>query len=296
MNRFLKPVRNVRWMNAHISQPTNPPTRMPLKSTIARNRDTAAMLPRSRYLNGRGPSVAGSLALDRGGGVDAGLHGDLGDAGEAVECHHVPDDVDLGVPGQGAVGQHRIRPARSTSAPVASASERGQRAGGHAGGPDLGAAGDPLVAVRAGDDDLVARHVGDPGLDPDVDAEPGELVGRLAGEPVAEGRQDLVAALEQDARWRCSGRTAGSCGRASGGRARRSGPATSTPVGPPPTTAKVSQARRSSSSSASSAISNAPKIRVRSASASSTVFMVGACGANSGWPKYELPTPMPKIR
>ena len=35
----------------------------------------------------------------------------------------------------------------------------------------------------------------------------------------------------------------------------------------------------------SSAISNAPKIRVRNASASSTVFMVGACGANSGWPK-----------
>ena len=48
IQRFLKPVRNVRCTNAHISQPMNPPTLMPLKLTIALKREIVAMLPRSR--------------------------------------------------------------------------------------------------------------------------------------------------------------------------------------------------------------------------------------------------------
>ena len=48
VKRFLKPVMNARWTNSHISQPRKPETRMPWKLTIARRRETAAMLPRSR--------------------------------------------------------------------------------------------------------------------------------------------------------------------------------------------------------------------------------------------------------
>jgi hypothetical protein len=58
-------------------------------------------------------------------------------------------------------------------------------------------------------------------------------------------------------------------------------PASSTPVGPAPTTTNVNQAARCSTSDSSSAISNAPKIRPRSSSASSIVFMPGSCTANS---------------
>ena len=63
IQRFLKPVRNVRWTNAHISQPMKPPTLMPLKLTIARKREIVAMLPRSRYTNGFdvGVAVAGAV-------------------------------------------------------------------------------------------------------------------------------------------------------------------------------------------------------------------------------------------
>ena len=48
VNLFLKPVMNARWTNSHISHPRNPATRIPLKLTTARKRETIAMLPRSR--------------------------------------------------------------------------------------------------------------------------------------------------------------------------------------------------------------------------------------------------------
>jgi len=53
-------------------------------------------------------------------------------------------------------------------------------------------------------------------------------------------------------------------------------PANSTPVGPAPTTTKVSQRRCRAGSDSRSAISKAPKIRPRSSSASSIVFIPGA--------------------
>ena len=62
-------------------------------------------------------------------------------------------------------------------------------------------------------------------------------------------------------------------------------PASSTPVGPAPTRAKVSQRARSAGSPADSAISNAPKIRRRIFMASSMVFIPGAIGAYSSCPK-----------
>jgi hypothetical protein len=62
-------------------------------------------------------------------------------------------------------------------------------------------------------------------------------------------------------------------------------PAISTPVGPAPTTTKVSSSSMSCSSSESSASSKAPKILPRSSSASSMLFMPGANLANSPCPK-----------
>ena len=61
-------------------------------------------------------------------------------------------------------------------------------------------------------------------------------------------------------------------------------PASSTPVGPAPTTAKVSQRRRSAGSVAHSATSNAPNTRRRIFSASSIDFIPGANAAYSSCP------------
>ena len=73
-------------------------------------------------------------------------------------------------------------------------------------------------------------------------------------------------------------------------------PATSHPVGPPPTTAKVSHRRRSASDGAVSASSNAAKIRRRRLRASSIVFIGRECSASSSCPKYEVVDPAATIR
>ena len=62
-------------------------------------------------------------------------------------------------------------------------------------------------------------------------------------------------------------------------------PAISTPVGPPPMTAKVIQASRPAVLCARSARSNAPMTRARMSKASARVFRPGACAAHSSWPK-----------
>jgi hypothetical protein len=72
-------------------------------------------------------------------------------------------------------------------------------------------------------------------------------------------------------------------------------PASSTPVGPAPTSANVSQRCRSSGSAELSAISNAPKTRLRMARASAIVFMPGANRAYSSCPKYDCCTPAARI-
>ena len=62
-------------------------------------------------------------------------------------------------------------------------------------------------------------------------------------------------------------------------------PAISTPVGPAPTTTKVIRRSISLGVLASSAHSKAPKIRPRSSSASSMLFIPGAYCANWSLPK-----------
>ena len=62
-------------------------------------------------------------------------------------------------------------------------------------------------------------------------------------------------------------------------------PASSTPVGPPPTMTKVSSLRRSSGSSVTSACSKAARMRARISVASPIVFRPGAASSHSSWPK-----------
>ena len=71
-----------------------------------------------------------------------------------------------------------------------------------------------------------------------------------------------------------------------------SAPASSTPVGPPPTMTKVSSRRCLSGSVSRSAASNASSTRRRISSASSSVFKPGARSAHSGWPKYACAAPV----
>ena len=76
----------------------------------------------------------------------------------------------------------------------------------------------------------------------------------------------------------------------------RTWPASSTPVGPAPTTTTVSHRSFSVGSATISAISKAPKMRRRSSRASSRVFMPGAKKANSSCPKYDWVTPAATMR
>ena len=62
-------------------------------------------------------------------------------------------------------------------------------------------------------------------------------------------------------------------------------PASSTPVGPPPTMTKVNSAARAAASLSVSARSNERSRRERMKVASSTSFMPGASPRHSGWPK-----------
>ena len=62
-------------------------------------------------------------------------------------------------------------------------------------------------------------------------------------------------------------------------------PASSTPVGPPPTTTKVSSARCAPGSGEFSAASNAERMRRRISVACSSVFSPGARSSHSGCPK-----------
>ena len=62
-------------------------------------------------------------------------------------------------------------------------------------------------------------------------------------------------------------------------------PASSTPVGPPPTSTNVIHSRRRSGSASRSAASNAMRIRRRISVASSMVLRPGATCAHSSWPK-----------
>src|SRR5262249_50238376 len=213
--------------------------------------------------------------------VNAGLQRDLRHAGEVVEVHHVTDDIHLGVTAQRAVG-FDLDPARAVEFRARRLRlDLGERRGRDARSPDRRLR--PVSLVRAGRTlhiDTVRIHTGHDRAGLHFDPAPFERLPRPFRQPVTE---DARISLPPSNRTTLT--SAGSKRRKLSFKARLASsaicPEISTPVGPPPTTTKVSHARRESISSSSSAISKAPKIRSRCTSASARVFMPGAHSVNS---------------
>ncbi len=180
-----------------------------------------------------------------------------------------------GWPGSVRSGSTLIRPARSTSAPHASAS--------------LPASGDACtpaaqITVRAAMRSVVPsfRVTSTPSASTPVTRAPIRSSTPRSPSSRAAARDRLcpnVASGSSPPSTMITRIVVGSKVRKSPRSARnassRTCPATSTPVGPAPTTTMVSHSRCSCASIAISAISNAPKMRRRSSSASSIVFMPG---------------------
>ena len=78
--------------------------------------------------------------LDRVGGMQAALHGHLADAGQVVDGGHVADGEDLGVPGQGEIGQDGDPAGAVGLRSGGLGQQAGQRRGLDPGRPDDGAA------------------------------------------------------------------------------------------------------------------------------------------------------------
>ena len=148
VRRSPKPVRKARWTKNHTSHPGKPLRRTLRTLAMARNRPMVATLPRSRYLNGTGSSPCVPTP-DRVGGVEASLHGDLGDAREVVDASpcrrwRTPRDARAAM----RSGSTAMRPARSSSAPLASASLAASGRRLDAGRPDRRAGLDPRRRCR----------------------------------------------------------------------------------------------------------------------------------------------------
>ena len=274
-----------------------PDSRRPLKLTTARNRETAAMLPRSRYLNGTG-LLAVQPALDRVGGVDPRLHGDLGHAGQLVQRHHVPDGEHLGVTGQRAVrAAPRSVPPGRMSAPEALASSA---ASGEACTPAAHTlVRDAIRSIVPSGPFTSAPKASSPVttlLAADLHAEAFQLPAALFDNRSPKLARISLPPSNSSTRRLAPGRCAGSCASARCGPAPRSGRRSRR------RSAHRRPRRRSArrcghrGSVSVSAISNAPKIRPRSSSASSIVFIPGAQREYSSWPKYDCPAPAATIR
>ena len=161
------------------------------RSATAWNREIVAIEPLSWYVERPGcGALPASRRLICVGGVAAALDGDLGDAGQLVQRHHVADDVHLGVAGQGEVGLHGD-PAGAVDLGAGLLAEHpAQRAGLHAGGPDLGGRVDPAdLPVGVLDLDAVGVDVGDHRAELDLDADLVELAAGASAELLAERGQ-----------------------------------------------------------------------------------------------------------
>jgi hypothetical protein len=110
--------------------------------------------------------------------------------------------------------------------------------------------------------------------------------GRIRGGPSQEDA--VLRRVDPSGRGGCPGGSAGT--------AQRAGRPSPPLVAPAPISANVSHAARRSGSDSLSAISNAPKMRLRTFSASSIDFIPAACAANSSWPKYDCPEPAATMR
>ena len=221
-------------------------------------------------------------ALDRVRGMDARLHGDLGDAGEVVERHHVADREHLGMVRQRAVRQYADPAGPVAGRPAGLGEQARQRRRRTPAAQIFVRARDPVLGpVVRGDVDTEGVDAGDDRHR----SGSSRRAARARSPPCGRAGRRTPPGSPGHRRPARPWPRPGRCRRKLPFSPRRESsaiwPAISTPVAPPPTTTKVSHARRASGSSSFSAISKAPKIRPRSSSASSIVFMPGANRANS---------------
>src|SRR3954467_11734493 len=187
---------------------------MPRKLTIARRREMVAMLPRSRYLNGFASWPLSRPLMVRAAWMPVCM-ATSATPGRPFSAIMSPTANTSGCPGNEQSGCTAMRPARSHSAPDASASIRAsgaaatpaaaagqhprQRRGRHARRPDRRPGDDPR-GRPVGGAHLDARrvHVLDDRLGADLDPGALQLAGALLRQAVAEGGQNLLAAVAQD--------------------------------------------------------------------------------------------------
>ena len=129
----------------------------------------------------------------------AALHGDLGQAGKAVERHEVTDDEQLGMTRQRAVGRH-LDAAGAVDGGAGTISQQSSKGRGlHASRPDLGASLDAVaLEVEAGGVDA-----DDPRAETELDAQPLEVApGAPAQALRVAGKHGVQGVEEHDARVR----------------------------------------------------------------------------------------------
>ena len=200
-----------------------------------------------------------------------------GDAGQPGERHRVADDEDLGVARQRAVGSNG-HPARTVALRSGCLGQDAREGRGlHAGRPDdrvrrrcAPGRSETRRPCRRRRCSSRASRCG-----------PRRRCARARSWPSGTADRRTRRRICLSASKRSTAALVGSIARKSCSSVRRASsaicPATSQPVGPPPTTAKVSHLRRSASEGAVSASSNAAKIRRRRLRASSIVFIGREC-------------------
>ena len=200
-----------------------------------------------------------------------------------------------GCPGIVQSGSTFTRPARSISAPALR--RRGVRAATpDARSPDLRRRiNPPQLRLRRVRLDALLVNAGDPRADVDLDSHVSQVARRALSQRLGEGRQDRRPGVEQDDSRRGridvtevpaqrSARQLGELARELDTRRSRADDDERQPAA-----SCVGSVSRS-------AISKAPKIRPRSSSAWSIVFIPGASCANSGCPKYDWLAPVATIK
>jgi hypothetical protein len=222
------------------------------------------------------------------GDVAALLHRDRRDAHErlpASHLHHVADREGVGVVGNRQVGRDE-EPSGAVHLRARRVGEKlRERGRGHARGPYRGAGrdhdGGPAGAVHR-HRGLVEPH--DRVVGHRRDAELGERAHGLRRQRRREAAEDPVGRLgENDPGTGGIDRPEVAAQRVPRDLADLA--AISTPVGPAPTTTKVSQACRRPGSCSTSAASNARRIRRRASIRLSIDLSSGAASAHSSWPK-----------
>ena len=252
------------------------------RSAIAEPRPTIAMLPEIA-IDERHRRLAAHAAQDVLRGVRRALHRRLRDAGKQLAAlmqkrRRIADDEHLGMSGNREIGLderrgRRDRAARRASPRAATRRRRPPRRPCRRRAARLAEPSRRARRCRVTRDALA--H---------LDAEPRQRLAAPRRAALGKRRQNRRPASTSTMRARAVSMARNSS-RSVCRAISASVPASSTPVGPPPTSTNVSSSRWRAGSVSRSARSNASRMRRRIAIASSSVFSPGAYGSHSSWPK-----------